>query len=159
MLDIRIKREAKKFVSRILEKNLKISIAESCTGGLFSSYVTYFPGVSKVFIESIVSYSNDSKIKRLGVPDEIIKKHGAVSEPVARLMAEKVKGDSDIGIGITGIAGPGGGTEDKPVGLVYFAVSIYDNTYVKRLNLKGNRDRIRKKTCLEVFMFLSKALK
>jgi len=144
----------KKILKKILDSNLKISVAESCTGGLLSSYLTSLPGSSKVFVEGIVSYWNESKIKRLGVPEEVIKKHGAVSPEVAKTMAESVRPKEGVGIGVTGIAGPGGGTKEKPVGLVYFAVAFSDNTFLNRLMLKGNRTSIRKKTCYNVLKFL-----
>jgi nicotinamide-nucleotide amidase len=109
---------------RLIETKTTLAVAESCTGGLISHRLTEVPGISKVLLESVVTYSNESKVKRLGVDPELIRKHGAVSEEVARAMALGVARTSGakIGVAVTGIAGPGGGTEKKPVGLCYFAV-------------------------------------
>jgi nicotinamide-nucleotide amidase len=109
---------------RLIEAKTTLAVAESCTGGLISHRLTEVPGISKVLLESVVTYSNESKVKRLGVDPELIRKHGAVSEEVARAMALGVARTSGatIGVAVTGIAGPGGGTEKKPVGLCYMAV-------------------------------------
>jgi nicotinamide-nucleotide amidase len=112
-------------VRRLTELQKTLALAESCTGGLLANRITNVPGASRVFVGGFVTYSNDSKIGGLGVPEDLIAAHGAVSEPVARAMAEGVaeKADADFGIGITGIAGPSGGTPDKPTGTVYIAVA------------------------------------
>lgn len=130
------------------EKNLTVSFAESCTGGLLSKRITDIPGASQVFKCSAVTYSNQSKNRILSVPAKIIKKYGAVSKETAICMAKGAAAlcGSDIGIGITGIAGPKGGTKDKPVGLVYTA--LYDGKMIwyKKLCLGApgrGRDNIR----------------
>ena len=122
-----------------------ISTAESCTGGLVAGKITEVPGSSDYFLEGVVSYSNESKIRILGVPEAMIIEHGAVSEPVAKAMAEGVRklANSTYGIGITGIAGPGGGTEEKPVGLVYIALADDTQTTVRKLIFPGDRQFIR----------------
>ena len=122
-----------------------ISTAESCTGGLVAGKITEVPGSSDYFLEGVVSYSNESKIRILGVPEAMIIEHGAVSEPVAKAMAEGVRklANSTYGIGITGIAGPGGGTEEKPVGLVYIALADDSQTTVRKLIFPGDRQFIR----------------
>src|SRR5262249_52860424 len=102
-----------------------LATAESCTGGLLAGRVTEVPGKSEYFLEGVVSYSNGAKIDLLGVPKEWIETHGAVSEQVAGAMAEGIRkrAGSTFGIGVTGIAGPGGGSDEKPVGLVYIALA------------------------------------
>lgn len=110
---------------RLLKKGLVLSTAESCTGGLLASRITDIPGSSRYFEKGVITYSDKSKIKELGVSEKIIKAHGAVSRPTARAMAEGLleKSDSDIALALTGIAGPSGGTRRKPVGLVYIAAA------------------------------------
>ncbi len=128
------------------KRNKTIAVAESCTGGLVSDKLTNIPGISEFFLEGIVAYSNRAKSGILGVPEELIIKHGAVSREVARAMAEGVqkRSSANVGIGITGIAGPGGATKDKPVGLVYVAV-VSDGTFeVKELRLRGSRIDIKR---------------
>lgn len=141
-------------VAELLKKNKKtVSFAESCTGGLAAKMITDVSGASDIFNESYITYANKSKERILGVKHETIEKFGVVSEQVAREMAEGVRllSGSDIGVGITGIAGPHGGTDKKPVGLVWFSVCTKDKTLVKELRLNGSRDRIRYVTCLNVF--------
>ena len=133
-------------VSEILiEKKLTISTAESCTGGLVSSTLINYPGISSVFIEGCVTYSNESKINRLGVNPSTLEIYGAVSEETAREMAEGIAKNfnTNVAISTTGIAGPGGGTSDKPVGLVYIGIYINGKTSVNKYIFQGNRDEIR----------------
>jgi nicotinamide-nucleotide amidase len=121
-------------VNELLKKNHKtIALAESCTGGMLSQILTDIPGASDTFLAGWVTYSNGAKISQLGIGAEIIDKYGAVSEPVACMMAAQSakKTGANIGVGITGIAGPGGGTEEKPVGLVYIAVQFDDKCIVR----------------------------
>ena len=120
-------------------------VAESCTGGLLANRITNVPGSSEVFLGGVVSYSNALKQSLLGVPAETLVQYGAVSEPVARAMAEGARQRLGgwWGVGITGIAGPGGATPDKPVGLVYVAVSDPDTTVVKRQLFAGDRQTIK----------------
>ena len=131
------------------EKNLKIACAESCTGGLLTSRLTDVAGSSNYVEGSIVSYSNEVKNKILHVDAETLKNFGAVSEQTARQMSENVRKlfDTDIGAGITGIAGPGGGSKEKPVGTVYISVSNADKTLVKRFNFSGTRSEIKNQSC------------
>lgn len=120
----------------LIEKKLTISVAESCTGGLISSRLTDVSGSSAYTKLNFVTYSNEAKNKILGVSEEILSEYGAVSEQTARLMAEgtRRKAETDIGIGITGIAGPGGGTSEKPAGLVYIGISNGEKTEVHKIN-------------------------
>jgi nicotinamide-nucleotide amidase len=137
----------------LMTKGITVSAAESCTGGLVSSKLTNVPGVSKIFNRGIVSYSNQSKMENLGVKPETLDKYGAVSEQTAVEMAQgmrKVSG-TDIAVSITGIAGPDGGTPEKPVGLVYVAVADGYEVRCKELRLLGSRTRIRNLTALHAF--------
>jgi len=126
-------------------KKLKLAFAESCTGGHITDLITNIPGASDVLLEGCITYSNNSKIQRLGVSPETIKKYGAVSYQTAKEMAEGIRKTSgaDIGAAITGIAGPDGGTGEKPVGLVYMAISGSNGTETRELHLTGNRLKIK----------------
>jgi PncC family amidohydrolase len=140
--------QVKKILKKAEEKNLKIAIAESCTGGLLSGLFTEIPGSSKVFDRAFVTYSNAAKNEMLGVKKETLKNFGAVSEEAAREMAEGVikNSASQIAIAITGIAGPDGETKRKPVGLVYIGICQNKKTSVKKFNFSGNRQEIRLKS-------------
>lgn len=122
-------------------RGLTIACAESCTGGLLTSTLTDIPGSSSYVMGSVVSYSNDVKSRVLGVSEETLSQYGAVSEETAREMAEEVRQlmQTDIGVGITGIAGPDGGSEEKPVGLVYIAIADRMHTIVAKNNFSGTR--------------------
>lgn len=129
------------------KKNIMISIAESCTGGYISHMMTNITGASKVFERGVITYSDKSKSEILGVDPETIKEFGAVSDIVARQMAEGIRriSNSKIGIGITGIAGPTGGTELKPVGLVYISYSLKDQIIVDKHNFHTSRIKFKQK--------------
>jgi nicotinamide-nucleotide amidase len=129
----------KKVVKLLLKKKFKISLAESCTGGLMSSAITSVPGASKVFKVGFVTYSNEAKINTLGVSKLYIKKYGAVSKEVCLNMLKNVAriGKSKIALSITGIAGPGGGTINKPVGLVYIGIKKNTKSYIKTFIFKN----------------------
>ena len=132
-------------VSRyLIQKNISFSTAESCTGGWVAHRLMQAPGISAVYPGSIVAYSNEVKATELGVPSHIFDEDGAVSEACSLAMADGVrkKFGVDLGISTTGIAGPGGGTDKKPVGLVYIAVSYKENSMVKKFRLFGNREQI-----------------
>jgi nicotinamide-nucleotide amidase len=122
-----------------------VSVAESCTGGLIAQRLTEVPGSSKYFIEGVVAYANDAKTRTLGVEPMLLLEHGAVSAQVAEAMAEGIrkKAGTDFGLSVTGIAGPGGGTEEKPVGLVYIALADEVKTEHRKIQLPGNRHLIR----------------
>ena len=138
-----------KELAKILTENkLKISTAESCTGGLIAGEITSVSGSSEFFDLSVVTYANEAKMKLINVSEDTLKTYGAVSEQTAY---EMVKGISDLSgaetcIAVTGLAGPGGGTTEKPVGLVYVATKVFDKINVKKYNFDGNRDEIRLKT-------------
>ncbi|SUY45579.1 competence damage-inducible protein A [Clostridium putrefaciens] len=141
---------------KLIKENLTIASAESCTGGMLSSKLVNVPSISKVFIEGAVTYSNQSKMGRLSVKKETLEKYGAVSKETAIEMAEGIakSARTDIGISTTGIAGPEGGTSEKPVGLVYIGLYIKGNTLVKELNIKGSRERVRTRATMEALNFL-----
>jgi nicotinamide-nucleotide amidase len=126
-------------------RNATLAVAESCTGGLLAQRITSVPGSSQYFLGGAITYSNELKTLYAGVPPQLIEDHGAVSKQVAAALAEGVRAETaaTIGVAITGIAGPGGGTEDKPVGLVYIAISDANGTDVVEKHFPGNRDRIR----------------
>jgi len=137
-------------VAKILVKNnLTISVAESCTGGMVSSSLINYPGISSVFMEGCVTYSNQAKMKSLNVKEETLNSVGAVSEQCAKEMAEGVaaRHNTNIGLSTTGIAGPEGGSEEKPVGLVYMGIKINDKTIVKKYIFNGDRQQIRYRAC------------
>lgn len=138
-------------VSYLIRENKKIATAESCTGGLLASRLTDISGVSSVFEMGIVSYSNRIKTEILGVSKELLDSVGAVSEEVAKEMSKGVckRADADIGVGITGIAGPTGGSPEKPIGTVWFSFYLKSSgeNPAFLLNLNGTRTDIRNKTC------------
>ena len=132
-----------KIVKLLTKKKLKVSFAESCTGGLLASSITSISGSSKVFNLGLVTYSNNAKVKILKVPKKTINKYGAVSHETCLSMVKNLSriSKSNISISITGIAGPNGGTKEKPVGLVYIGLKKGDKTIIKK-NLFKNKRRI-----------------
>jgi nicotinamide-nucleotide amidase len=127
------------------ERRLTLALAESCTGGLVAARLTSVPGSSEFLDRGYVTYSNQAKVDLLGVDPKLIEAHGAVSEEVARAMAEGARraARTDLGVGITGIAGPGGATPDKPVGLVFLALAGTVGDRVRRVQFPGDRERVR----------------
>jgi nicotinamide-nucleotide amidase len=147
-------------VARLLEeRSATLALAESCTGGLLAKRLTDMPGASAYFTEALVTYSNESKERLLGVPHALIAEHGAVSEAVAREMAEgarRVSG-ADYGLSVTGVAGPDGGTEEKPVGLVFIGISDAEDTFAEKVDLTAwarSRDSIRERSTNRAFDLL-----
>ena len=135
-------------VSKMLvENNLKIAVAESCTGGMVSASLINYPGISSVFMEGCVTYSNEAKMKSLGVKKETLDVYGAVSDKCAKEMASGVAAryNTNIGIATTGIAGPDGGTDEKPVGLVYFGIYINGKVITKKYVFNGDRQGVRER--------------
>lgn len=134
--------------NHFITKGLTLSVAESCSGGLLAHRLTNVPGCSAYFLGGVVSYSNAAKTALLGVSEADLAAHGAVSEPVARQMADGVRRvfEADWAMGVTGIAGPSGGTPDKPVGLVYVGIAGPAGTDVVRLDLRGTRVEIKEQT-------------
>lgn len=136
---------------------LDISVAESCTGGLIASILTGVSGVSEVFTEGLITYSNESKMERLGVSKEALDKHGAVSTYTAREMLRGLK--TDTGIAVSGIAGPNGGSEDKPVGTVIIGTRIHEDIVAEKYFFTGDRDRIRRRAAVTALDNMRKRLK
>ena len=138
-----------KLIELLREKQLKISSAESCTGGMLAALITDVSGSSEVFDESIVTYSNEAKMRELGVRKSTLDRVGAVSRATAYEMARGIcrRTGADIGVGITGIAGPGGGTPEKPVGTVYVGLNICGDISIYHLHIIGDRGQVREETC------------
>ncbi|MCG5074397.1 CinA family protein [Paraburkholderia tagetis] len=131
--------------NKLRDARIMLATAESCTGGMVATAITDISGSSGWFERGFVTYSNQAKTEMIGVPAELIEKHGAVSEPVARAMAEGALRNSraQVSLAITGVAGPGGGTPEKPVGMVSFGWSNRLHTSVETLVFKGDREQIR----------------
>lgn len=129
----------------LTKKGLTVSTAESCTGGLVAAKLVNYPGISAALGEAHVTYANEAKVKYCGVKPETLERFGAVSEETAREMAQglRERSGADIAVATTGIAGPSGGTKEKPVGLVYVACADLHGVTIEKLNLRGNRERIR----------------
>ena len=148
-----MKKNAQKLVKLLSKKNLKISFAESCTGGLLSSSITSISGSSKVFTIGLITYSNQAKIKLLNVNKKTILKHGAVSYETCLSMVKNLSkiSKTNISVSITGVAGPKGGTKQKPVGLVYIGIKRGNKTIIRK-NLFKNKNRysIQKSTVNQV---------
>jgi nicotinamide-nucleotide amidase len=146
-------------VAALTRRGERVALAESCTGGLVAEMLTRVPGSSNVFDLGVVAYANAVKEGIVGVPAALLAAHGAVSEPVARALAEGVRraGKATWGIGITGIAGPGGGTPDKPVGTVWVALAGPGGTEAVHRVWRGDRERIRKTAAYEALDLLRRA--
>lgn len=144
-------------VARLLtERGATLAVAESCTGGLIAAMITDVPGASRCLVEGVVAYANDAKTRRLDVPARLLEMHGAVSDPVARTMAENLRRSvgTDYALATTGIAGPTGGTPDKPVGLVFIALAGPEGTSVIRAVYPGDRLRVRQRTAMAALNLL-----
>lgn len=145
-----------KIFNILKKKNYSFSVAESCTGGMLSSTIVTIPGISKYFQEGIITYSNESKVNRLKVDKDLIERYGAVSKEVAEKMVSGLT--TDIGISTTGIAGPDGGTQEKPVGLVYIGIKVKEKIISFKFNFTGDREKIRRKAVLHSLFELYKIL-
>ena len=154
-------KEAEEAGELLKEKGLRLALAESCTGGLLGHKITSLAGSSAFFNGGIISYKDSVKTDLLNVGEEVLEKFGAVSAECAELMAqgarERLK--SDIGVAITGIAGPGGGTPDKPVGTVFIAISGYGEDIIEKLSLSGSRFEIKELTARAALKLLIKVLR
>ena len=151
--------QGSQFLQTCRLKKLKLVTAESCTGGLIASLITAVVGSSDVFDRGFVTYSNDAKVDCLGVPVSLINQFGAVSAQVAKVMAEGALANSSahLSLSVTGIAGPGGGTEQKPVGLVFIGSTlIRSDTIVEKNIFSGDRDAVRDKTVAQAITILDR---
>lgn len=159
MIDREVHAAAKRAFEACKAHKLTLTTAESCTGGLVAAALTDLAGASDVFDRGFVTYSNDAKRQLLGVPAELLERFGAVSTEVAEAMATGVReqAGTDAAIAITGIAGPGGGSEKKPVGLVYIACAVAEmSTEVREFRFGDlGRDEVRRQSVLAAFAFLS----
>jgi nicotinamide-nucleotide amidase len=142
------------------ERGLTIGAAESCTGGLVSARLTSVPGSSDVFVGGIVAYDDRVKLDSLGVPADVLERHGAVSAETAASMAAGARSalGTDVGASVTGVAGPGGGTPQKPVGLVFIHAETPDASHGVELRLPGNRDAIRRRAAASALHLLRRLL-
>ena len=147
-------------VDLLRANHLTLVTAESCTGGLLSARLVNVAGVSDVFKAGYVTYSNKAKRRLLGIKKSSLAKHGAVSKEIAREMAKGAAliSKADVTVSITGIAGPDGGTEEKPVGLVYICCSVCGKVTVKEYRFSGNRDKIRENTVSAALVFLRECI-
>ena len=153
---------ARKVIDEFQRVGWRLAVAESCTGGMIAATLTAEEGASSVLDTAIIAYANEAKEQLLGVPKQMMIDNGAVSAPVARHMAEAARNVvwSDVGIGVTGVAGPSGGTADKPVGRIYLAISSPLGEHSMEHDFEGDRDAVRSQTvagALEVLLALSAA--
>jgi len=148
------------FTEQLRASGWTLGVGESCTGGLLGSYLTANPGVSDVFTHGFTCYSNLAKMDVLGVEQQVMIDHGSVSESVAVQMAEgaSAAARADVGLGLTGVAGPGGGTPQKPVGLVFGAICIRGTVHSESWQLSGNRADVREGSVKALLTFASRAL-
>ena len=151
-----LKKLTQQIHTQLRNRGKTIAVAESCSGGQLASLLTSLPGSSDYFILGVVTYSNKSKEMILDIPTKIIAKYGAVSQPVAILMAQNIrkKTQADFGISITGIAGPAGATSTKPIGTVYICLSEKNKNTCCKFSFPGNRENIRKKSTQEALRLL-----
>jgi nicotinamide-nucleotide amidase len=149
-----------KIIKRFTKESIKIALAESCTGGYISNMFTNISGASKIFERGIVCYSNQAKIDLLKVDPKSIELHGAVSENVVKQLANNIRilSNVDIGIGISGVAGPTGGTPDKPVGTVFIGFSTVEETQVQKFHFKTDRITFKKKVLKKIVEFCEKSI-
>ncbi len=156
-----MKKLSQKIVNKLIKKRLKISFAESCTGGLLSSNITSISGSSKVFTLGLVTYSNQAKINILKVPKKTIMNHGAVSYETCLSMVKNLNkiSKTNISVSITGVAGPKGGTKQKPIGLVYIGIKKGNKTLIKKFLFKiKKRNLIQKTTVNQAFKMILKII-
>lgn len=147
-------------VALLKKKGLKLSLAESCTGGALAARIVNVSGASEIFEEGYVTYSNHAKRKNLGVKKSTLKKYGAVSEKCAKEMAKGVRkaAEADVGLSITGIAGPLGGTPEKPVGTVFMGCCYKGKTVIREFHFEGDRSEIREQSVISALELLWKCV-
>lgn len=145
-------------VQHFAQNNLTLATAESCTGGLVAGEITSVPGASRVFTHGFVTYTNEAKTEMLGVPEAMLATHGAVSEPVARAMAQgaRARAKVDYAVSTTGIAGPDGGSADKPVGTVWFGLAGPEGTQAYHKLFRGDREAVRRQAVMFALALLER---
>ncbi len=150
----------KKIISKLIKKNITIATAESCTGGLLGYSITKNKNSSKIYKGGYITYSNELKIKELNVKKSTLKKYGAVSKETAKEIVKGLfmKTKTKICISTTGIAGPGGGSYSKPVGLIYIGIKVNGKIEIIKKNFKGTRIEIQKKCVDSIYKYLSKSI-
>jgi nicotinamide-nucleotide amidase len=160
MFENKLVAKAERVLQQAREKAFKITTAESCTGGLVAAALTSIAGCSDVFERGFVTYSNEAKTTMIGVPEELLRKHGAVSEEVAASMARGAAkhSNADIAVSVTGVAGPGGGGADKPVGLVYIGVFLCGTVTVTKNLFDGDRESVRSQTVIKALDMVLEAI-
>ena len=152
---------AEAIVKLLKEKKMTVTTVESCTGGLMSATLVEVSGASEVFYQGVVTYANEAKVRLVGVKESTLAAHGAVSEETAREMAEggAKAANADACLSVTGIAGPGGGTKEKPVGLVYIGCFVNGTTVVEKNHFTGSRREVREQSVEAAFRLLLSCLK
>jgi nicotinamide-nucleotide amidase len=147
---------AARVVELFTQNKHSLALAESCTGGLIAACITAIPGSSAILERGFVTYSNTAKIQEVGVPAELIERHGAVSAEVASAMAIGARkiANTDVGLSVTGIAGPAGGSAEKPVGLVFLAMATNDKVDVRRFKFDGDRTEVRRQSVVKALSML-----
>ena len=150
----------KKIINKLIKREITISTAESCTGGLLASIITKNKDCSKIYQGGYIPYSNELKVKDLNVKKSTLKKYGAVSKETAKEMVKGlyIKTKTNICISTTGIAGPGGGSKSKPLGLIYIGLRVNGKIDILEKNFKGTRIEIQKKCVNSIFKYLSKLI-
>lgn len=151
---------AEDVVQELIRRGLTVTTAESCTGGMLAGRIVDTPGSSSIFCEAFVTYSNEAKHKRLGVSEETLREEGAVSAACAAEMARgaRAQAGSDIALATTGIAGPDGGSEEKPVGLVYIGLATAGETRTERYVFQGGRQQVREQTVKAAMQLLAQEI-
>jgi len=151
---------AVRVVEACLARGVTVATAESCTGGLVAARITEVPGASAVFVGGVVSYANEAKRDLLGVPQELLERVGAVSPECAEALAAGARArlKADVAVSVTGIAGPGGGTPQKPVGLVYIGVASSTGVHAERCLFSGDREAVREQSAERALELLAQAV-
>jgi PncC family amidohydrolase len=155
-MNTRIDADIEALAALCIARGLQCAVAESCTGGMLGAYVTRLPGASRWFAGGLVAYDNRVKTQLLDIEPELLHAHGAVSEPVARRMAQGVRDLLRVhaAVSITGIAGPDGGSPEKPVGLVWIGCALSDATHARSFQFQGTREQVRRTACAEAIRHL-----
>jgi nicotinamide-nucleotide amidase len=155
-MNTRIDTDIEALAAQCISRGLQCAVAESCTGGLLGAYVTRLPGASRWFAGGLVAYDNRVKTQLLGIQPELLLAHGAVSEQVARRMAQSARELLQVhaAVSITGIAGPDGGSPEKPVGIAWIGCALPDAVHARSMLFQGSREQVRQTACAEALRYL-----